>query len=405
MPRDEAMQSNTATEPKPPTIVVTGGGSGGHITPLLAVAQELKHQQPRTRIVYIGERGGILSDIAEGHSTVDESYQIFAGKLRRYHSEGLKQLLDIPTMLKNLRDIVFVFLGFWQAMWRLMHIKPAAIFVKGGFVCVPVGLAAALLRIPYVTHDSDAIPGLANRIVSRWAAAHAVAMPVELYPYPPDKTVQVGIPIDASFMSVTDELKRQYRAELGITHAEQVIFVIGGGLGAVRLNDAVTTIAGQLLQVFPHLYILHGVGRGNEQATQANYDLLSENLRRRVIVKGFIKDLYRHSGAADVVITRGSATSLAEFAAQGKACIVVPNPFLTGGHQLKNADHLEKSGAVLVVAEDEIKQNAAALYPEVIGLLRNPQKRQELGGRLQQTVHPDAAARLAALILQYARKK
>lgn len=399
----ENTPSNTAAASKPFKVVVTGGGSGGHITPLLAVAQELKHLRPNSHITYIGERGGILSDIAKGHRSIDDSYLIFAGKLRRYHSEGLKQLLDIPTMLKNLRDIFFVFIGFWQAIWRLNRIKPSVIFFKGGFVSVPVGLAAACLRIPYITHDSDIIPGLANRIIARWAAVHAVGMPADLYPYPPDKTIQVGIPINSAFMPVTDELMRQYRSELGIAHASHVLFVTGGGLGAARLNEAVTTMAGQLLSDFPSLYILHGAGRGNEVAVQAAYDRLSEPQRGRAIVKGFIKDMYRHSGAADIVIARGGASALAEIAAQGKACIVVPNPFLTGGHQLKNAEHLQRSGAIRVVTEDEIKQNPAALYPATLDLLHNEAKRHSLGEKLLRTAHPDAADKLAHLLLQNAK--
>lgn len=386
------------------TIVLTGGGSGGHITPLLAVAHELKQRQPGVRIVYVGERGGRLGDIASEHASIDASYQIFAGKLRRYHGEGLRQLLDVSTMLKNLRDVFFTTFGFWQALYRLIRLKPSVIFVKGGFVGVPMGLAAAILRIPYVTHDSDIMPGLANRIIARWAHAHAVAMPKELYPYPADKTVTTGVPLTAEFMPVTPGLLRRYREELQIADAEQVVFVTGGGLGAARLNKAVAIIAEHLLEAFPGLYLLHAAGRGNEPEVHAVYQQLSDDMRRRIQVKDFVRDLYRYSGAADVVVTRGSATALAEFAAQGKACVVVPNPLLTGGHQLKNAAHLQEAGAVAVVTEEQLHGDPAALLPAITRLLRSPGERAELGHKLSQLAHHDATAKLSDLLLQHARK-
>ena len=386
------------------TIVLTGGGSGGHITPLLAVAHELKIQQPAVRLVYIGERGGRLGDIASAHEAIDESRLIFAGKLRRYHGEGFKQLLDIPTLLKNIRDIFLVLIGLAQALYRLIRLKPQVIFAKGGFVCLPVGLAAAMLRIPYITHDSDAIPGLANRLVARWTKVHTVALGKELYPYPSEKTIQVGVPVAHDFKPVTDELKRQYREELQIPQAKQVVFVTGGGLGALRLNNAVAVIAQQLLTQFPKLYLLHATGRGQEERVKTSYDHLSEDMRRRIIVKDFVRDLYRYSGAADVVVTRGSATALMEFATQGKACIAVPNPLLTGGHQLKNAEYFKQLDSIEVVSEKDLQQNPMALFTMLNRLLQHPEEAKKLAKGLATLARPDAAAKLAELLLSIVRK-
>jgi UDP-N-acetylglucosamine--N-acetylmuramyl-(pentapeptide) pyrophosphoryl-undecaprenol N-acetylglucosamine transferase len=177
------------------TIVVTGAGSGGHITPVLAVAHELKKQQEDIRIVYIGQKGDSLADVPAADQNIDEVFLIQAGKLRRYHGEGWRQLLDLPTMWKNIRDAGRVVVGLFQSFNLLRKIRPEVIFIKGGFVGVPVGLAAAVLRIPYITHDSDALPGLANRIIAPWAKKHAVGLPKEVYSYPPDKTITVGVPL------------------------------------------------------------------------------------------------------------------------------------------------------------------------------------------------------------------
>src|SRR5438046_1939033 len=134
-----------------PTIILTGGGSGGHITPILAVAVELKRQRPNAHIVYVGQRGDLLGDIPQKHPAIDEVRTIWAGKFRRYHGEGWKQLLDVATLLRNLRDFFYVIIGFWQSRHLLKELQPAVIFIKGGFVGVPVGLAAATKHIPYIT--------------------------------------------------------------------------------------------------------------------------------------------------------------------------------------------------------------------------------------------------------------
>ena len=138
------------------TIVVTGGGSGGHITPVLAVAHELKKQSKNIKVVYIGQKGDSLSDIPAQSEYIDEVHLVRAGKLRRYHGEGIKQLLDLSTVFKNLRDMIWVLVGLFQSFVLLRKLRPDAIFIKGGFVCVPVGLSAAALRIPCLLYTSDA---------------------------------------------------------------------------------------------------------------------------------------------------------------------------------------------------------------------------------------------------------
>ena len=382
------------------TIVLTGAGSGGHITPVLAVAAELKRLRPDARVVYIGQRGDRLGDIPAGHTAIDEVFTVWAGKFRRYNGEGLKQLLDIPTTLKNIRDLFYVLAGSYQSWQLLRRLRPDVIFIKGGFVGVPVGLAAARLRIPYVTHDSDAVPGLANRIISRWAAKHAVALPPEVYKYPPAKTVMTGIPLRTDFVPVSAALQQQYRAAIKLPAKARVLFVIGGGLGAQRVNQAVAAAVPHLLGEFPDLYVIHGAGRANEDDMRAVYaEKLSPAEQGRLQVRGFISDVYRYSGAADVIITRAGATNLAEFALQGKACIVVPSPFLTGGHQLKNAQYLADQGAALVLNETDLAIDPNRLAKQVSDLLNDPAGQRELAARLAKFAKPKATGELARLIL------
>jgi UDP-N-acetylglucosamine--N-acetylmuramyl-(pentapeptide) pyrophosphoryl-undecaprenol N-acetylglucosamine transferase len=382
-------------------VVLTGGGSGGHITPILAVAAELKHRQPAVHIIYIGQRGDQLGDVPAHDPNIDETYTVLAGKFRRYHGEGFRQLLDIPTMLLNIRDFFFVLAGIMQS-WRLMgRLKPDVIFTRGGFVSVPVALGAALRRIPYITHDSDPIPSLANRIIAPWAKVHAVAMPAALYPYKRTKTVTTGIPLHKEFKPVTAALQKQYRNELKIPKAARLLFIIGGGLGSQRVNYAVADALPHLLRDFEDLRVVHVVGRANQAEMQQSYlAALPPEEQGRVQIMGFIPDVYRYSGAADIVITRAGATNLAEFALQGKACIVVPSSFLAGGHQIKNAEYLAEQGAATVITEDELTDDPNRLAKQVAALLHAPDQLEALGTKLAKFAQPHATQTIATLILE-----
>lgn len=303
-------------------------------------------------------------------------------------------------MCLNIRDAFRVVAGIFQS-WRLLRkLKPDVIFIKGGFVGVPVGLAAAWLHIPFVTHDSDAIPGLANRIIARWARKHAVALPADVYAYDTSKTVTVGVPIKAEYQLVTPELKQAYRKELNIPKEAKVLFIIGGGLGAQRINQAIVRAMPGLMAQFSDLWVIHGAGRANEERVRSSYqELLKPEETPRVTVVGFLHDVYRYSGAADVIITRAGATNLAEFAVQGKACVVIPSPFLTGGHQLKNAKYLEEQHATEQVSEAELQAHPEALAERVSALLGDPARQAALGQTFTAFGHPNAAKELAALII------
>lgn len=384
-------------------IVVTGGGSGGHITPILAVARELKALQPDSTISYITHTGDGLEDVAAGDRNIDELYHVRAGKFRRYNGEGWRQLLDVETMLLNIRDAFWIGVGIWQSFRLLKRLQPAIIFTRGSYVSVPVCLAAALLRIPYITHDSDAIPSLTNRLIARWARVHAVALDEELYPYPIDKTVTVGVPVDSAYRPVDDAQRERYREELRLDGYDWVILITGGGLGAQRINEAVVTNAPYLLKRYPGMAIIHLAGRTNEEATMQAYDkVLDPQTRRRVFVKGFVTGMHRFTGAANVVVARGGATNLAELAMQAKPCIIVPNPLLTGGHQLKNTQVLAAKGAVVQLNEDQIQQERR-LASVISAIIDDPSVSAGLSQRIASFARPDSARYLATILLQKAK--
>jgi UDP-N-acetylglucosamine--N-acetylmuramyl-(pentapeptide) pyrophosphoryl-undecaprenol N-acetylglucosamine transferase len=357
-------------------------------------------------VLYIGQRGDKLGDIPAEDKNIDKHYTVRAGKFRRYHGEGFwRHVFDFKTLAKNIRDAIWTMMGIWQSYWLLRDLRPDVIFVKGGFVGVPVGLAAAMLRIPYVTHDSDALPGLANRIIGRWARLHAVALPKEVYSYPAAKTETVGVPISHEYRPLSPQEERLYRKQLGLDEFDQIVFITGGGLGAKRLNDAVLTCAPELLDRYPELGMVHIAGRDHELQLRQRYKQeLSPSDQRRVIVKGFVTNMHQYSGVADVIVTRAGATVIAEFAAQAKPCIVVPNPLLTGGHQLKNAKVLADRKAIRVVNEDVLADDHKALMPALVELLDHPDKARLLGKKLATMAEPDAAKHLAMVLLEVADK-
>lgn len=330
-------------------------------------------------------------------------YLVRAGKFRRYHGEGFRQLLDLKTMAKNIRDAVWVLIGLFQSYRLLGRIKPDVIFIKGGFVGVPVGLSAAARRIPYITHDSDALPGLANRIVAPWARMHTVALPKEVYTYPADKMVTVGVPLAHHYKPLTIAQVQAAREQIGLPKNGKVLLVTGGGLGAQRLNHALAACAPELLDRYKDLTILQIAGRANEAVLRKKYQKdLTPQQQERIRIRGFVTNLHLYSGAADVVLTRAGATSIAEFAAQHKACVVVPNPLLTGGHQLKNAKVLADRKAIKLVSEDKLAHDHHALMPPLVELFDNPGRAEQLGERLGEFAHKDSAKQLAMVLLEVA---
>ena len=380
------------------TIVLCGGGSGGHITPLLAVAAELRRRRPDTRLVYIGERGGKFAHIASESKLFDECRYISAGKLRRYHGESwLVRILDLKTMFLNIRDLFRLAAGTLQSYFLLKRLKPNAIMLKGGFVCVPVAVAAKQLKVPYITHDSDALPGLSNRIAARWARYHATALPAKYYRYPDSTIKVVGVPSDDRFRVYSEAERNILKEKYGIPVHAKVLLITGGSNGARRLNEGVVNIIPELLASDANLYILHQIGTGNDdQASRISSD---PQVASRVNFFGFSSEIFHMSAIADVIVTRAGASAMADYGNQSKACIVVPNPFLAGGHQLKNAEVFQESDAAVIVSEDSISSEPDKFLSAIKTLLDDEVRRVELGNNLNKLVpETNPAVALADLL-------
>lgn len=324
---------------------------------------------------------------------------VLAGKLRRYHHLSvLRQLMWPSLVLANLKDVFLVFFGFVQSFVKLIIWRPDVVFAKGGYVCLPVGFAAFLLRIPLVIHDSDAYPGLTNRLLSRFASRIATGAPLEYYPYPAKKSCYVGIPISADFHRFTDKERLLARERWGIRPDRPLIVVTGGGLGASRINDAVITTLNEW-QRLGCLVLISGAGQYDElrAITPPNDD----NFQLHPFVS---KDMATLLGAADVVVSRAGATTILELAALAKPTVLIPNAKLTGGHQIKNAAVYAEKQAVLVIDENELENHPKMLAKTVRKLLESPSEARQMANRLAGFARPDAARDVAEMILKTYKK-
>ena len=376
-------------------ILAVGGGSGGHVTPVVAVLKELRAKQPKVEL-----RFWVDKKFAPQARTIMSSFDdsiavqtITAGKLRRYYHLTLLQHFLWPSlMFKNLGDGFLVGVGFIQSLAKLIIWRPDVIFTKGGYVCLPVGMAAHVLKIPLVIHDSDAHPGLTNRILARWATSIGTGAPLEYYHYPKSKSKYTGIPINVDFKPVTQAQQWDAKREWGINPDKPLVVVTGGGLGARRLSDTTVSIL-KKLQKTASVILLSGVGQYEE--LKARLPKNSENFQ----LHAFTSKMPQLLSAADVVITRAGATTILELVALAKPTILVPNAALTGGHQIKNAKVYEDAKAATVLVEDTIVEQPELLLKAVNDLLDDPEATQAMAKRFTGFAKPDAAKDMAKMIL------
>jgi len=319
---------------------------------------------------------------------------IIAGKFRRYnHVSFARQLLWGSVVILNIRDGFLVILGLIQSFFKLILWRPDVIFAKGGYVCLPVGVAAKLLGIPLVIHDSDAHPGLTNRILGKWAKAIATGAPLKHYSYPASKSRYVGIPISDDFHKFDEVEKKNARKLWGIDQKSPLIVITGGGLGAQRINDAVLKTIEDLMNLGT-VVLVSGVGQYDELRS-----LVPPNGSNFQLHSFIAKDMAKLLGAADVVVTRAGATSTLELAALAKPTILIPNKKLTGGHQLKNAMVYFEKGAVLVIEEDNLLTKPGVLVEEIRKVLQDRKLAQKMSDEFAKFKKPDAAKDVADMIL------
>ncbi len=306
-------------------IVLTGGGTAGHVTPNLAILPKLKSLG--FEIHYIGSYEGIEKRLIADFDV--PYYAISTGKLRRYFDP------------KNFSDPFRVMKGFAQARRILKKIKPDVVFSKGGFVSVPVVRAASTLKIPCIIHESDMTPGLANRLCIPVARKICCNFPETLKDLPPERSVLTGTPIRQELLQGSKEAGLKL---CGFDESRPVILVIGGSQGAANINTAVRECLDDLL---PDFQIAHICGPGKLD----NVLLVKPGYKQFEYVKTDLKDLF---AMADIVISRAGANAICELLALQKPNLLIPLMAGSRGDQILNAESFEAQGFSMVLSENDI---------------------------------------------------
>lgn len=383
--------------------MAAGGGSGGHVTPVVAVLRELRKIEPGTEIRFWVDHAfeKQARTVMGGYDDSIRVDTIVSGKLRRYHHlKWWQHLMKFRTItLPNIIDAVKVGVGFVQCLCKLIAWRPDVVFTKGGYVCLPVGLAAHALRIPLVIHDSDAHPGLTNRVLARWADAIGTGAPLKFYPYPREISQYVGVPIMEDFVPYSDEQRRDVKVKLGFDPVRPLVVVTGGGLGARRINDAVVAMLPQLTKC-TNVILITGAQQYSDIRARVPNDTSQAHIHD-FISSGLVDML----GAADIVVARAGATTILELAALAKPTILVPNGYLTGGHQLKNAAVYEEKGAVKVIDELQLDDHPKVLVQAIEALLADRAAMARMGAAFLAFAHPHAARDMAEMIVRTAKRK
>ncbi len=323
------------------TIVLTGGGTAGHVTPNIALLPYLKKED--YNIHYIGSIDGMEKQLIESQGI--PYYGIHSGKLRRY--------IDA----KNISDIFRVVKGIGEARKLIKKIKPDVVFSKGGFVAVPVVIGAYLNRVPVILHESDITPGLANKLAIPFAKAVCTTFPEAVKAIPDSKGILTGTPIrDMIFEGNRDKGIRL----CGFKGNKPVMLVMGGSQGSVKINNFIRELLPKLTMDFD---VIHLCGKGNFDKTRAEL----ESYKQFEYVSDELPDIF---AASDFVVSRAGSNAICEFLALNMPMLLIPlSKKASRGDQILNAQSFEKQGFASVYDEDTM--TSKGLYNAIINLYKN----------------------------------
>lgn len=278
--------------------------------------------------------------------------------------------------------------------------RPDIIFLKGGYVCLPVGIIAKLLRIPYIIHESDTVAGLANRLLMKKAKYVAFGMPIadEVKAKHPNY-IWTGIPVSSDFKAVSLTKSTSLKKAFSFNPEKPLVVITGGSQGSENLNNTTRLILPELLK-FTSVALVAGRKHYEDMIDLKDYENWDHaSLESNFRMWEFNTTMNELMGAADVVVSRAGATTIAELAALKKAVILVPFEVLPGSHQLRNAERLANAGAVCMVKDSDMMKNPANLLDEIRHLIKSPRLRADMADLLHEEARADAALRLAKIIL------
>ncbi|HLD70421.1 MAG TPA: UDP-N-acetylglucosamine--N-acetylmuramyl-(pentapeptide) pyrophosphoryl-undecaprenol N-acetylglucosamine transferase [Negativicutes bacterium] len=366
-------------------IVFTGGGTGGHLFPIIAIARELWRLAPEKnlKLYYLGphDKDGLLELSQEPQFTVKT---VASGKIRRYFS------------LRNFVDVLIAMpLGFLQSFFLLLVIRPQLVFSKGGSGSAMVTFAARVLGIPIFIHESDIVPGMSNTAICPWATKIFTSFERTEY-FDPAKTMVTGNPVKKELQEGNKESAKDL---FGLTLKKPVLLFMGGSQGAEPINDFVLSALSNLLESYE---IIHAAGNKHYASVKAEADVvMDQGLAGYYHLYPTLNEIaLKHAyAAADIIISRAGSGSIFEIAAAGKPSILIPLPGSAGDHQSKNAYAYAVNGATVVIEQENLTPNFFA--GKIHFLLSQPEKMKNMSEAARQFAKPLAAKAIAREILEF----
>lgn len=361
-----------------PKIVISGGGTGGHIFPAIAIADGLRARLPDADILFVGAKGRM-----EMQRVPQAGYAI-----KGLYISGLQRKLN----WKNLLFPFKVLYALWQAWHLLRQFKPDVVIGVGGYASGPTLQAAILLKIPSLIQEQNSYPGITNRMLGRKADCICVAYEHMEKWFPKAKTIRTGNPLRETAVKIQGK-KQAALKFFGLSPAKPVVLIVGGSQGALAINRA---IAGGLDKIAEQdLQLIWQTGTNYLAAARKRIGQLDD--KTGIEAWGFIKRMDMAYAAADIIVSRAGAMAISEMAVVGKPVIFVPLPTAAEDHQTKNAKRLVARKAAMIV---ENKDANAILVPSLIGLAKNPEKRQQMANQIKKFALPDAGERIVDEILK-----
>ncbi len=349
--------------------LLAGGGTGGHVIPALAIAQELRERYS-AEVAFVGTSRGIENRLVPAGG--------FALKLI---DVGQLKNVSVVTRLKTLFALPRSIFAAWQI---LRDFRPDVIIGVGGYASGPAMLAAALSSVPTVAFEPNRVPGLANRLVAPMISAAAVQFPETCHSF--SRCLVTGVPVRRRFFSVTPRL----------SGAPPTLLLFGGSQGAHALNTALIAALPELIKHVPLLCVIHQTGERDYNEVQRAY--LQAGIA--VEVSPFIDDMPSAFARADLLICRSGASTVAEIAAAGKPALFVPFPRAADDHQTRNAEALSSRGAAVLIPESQLTPEKLAEV--AASLLNDPARLQHLGAAARALAHSDAAGAIARMAAKLA---
>jgi len=370
-------------------ILFTGGGTAGHIFPIISIVREIRKKDPSGdfQFFYIGPKDKFAKELLSKEGIGVRT--ILAGKMRRYFS------------FQNIIDIFFkIPLGFFQAFYHIFIISPDLIFSKGGYGSIPAVIAGWTLMVPIFIHESDVSPGLANKLASKFALEIFTAFPVEKTSYfPAKKMISVGNPLREIILSGPKEDSKEI---LKLTGKKPIIFFIGGSQGAQRINDELLSDLSDFLKNFE---IIHQTGGENfEQVRKEAMVVINKNLEKYYHPYPFLneEELAAALRVSDLIISRAGAGMIFEIAAVGKPSILLPLKNSAQNHQVRNAYAFAENKAAVVLEEANFKSHF--LLETIRRLLSQPKKLKEMARAAKEFSRPEAARIIGEYIIAYLKQ-